>query len=77
MHSLTFTFQSRSSADEKKAGKHEDVVMKVIRVVANLSINEEVGQAVATSVPCVEYLINILGECKVSLRIYLPKVGVL
>ena len=45
-----------------KPSKQEDVVMKVVRVIANLSIKPEVGVDIACSVPCVDYLISILSK---------------
>ena len=39
----------------------EDVLIKVIRVIANLSINETIGPVLASSGQCVDLLIEILG----------------
>ena len=63
-----FFFQNKDvrvdskSPEGKQASKIEDVLIKVIRVVANLSINEEIGSAVASNEVCVKLLINVLGE---------------
>lgn len=40
--------------------KNEDVLVKVVRVIANISINETVGLNIAASNACVELLIKIL-----------------
>ena len=50
------------SPEGKQASKIEDVLIKVIRVIANLSINEEIGSAIASSELCVKLLINVLGK---------------
>lgn len=39
-----------------------DILVKLIRVVANLSINDEAGVNLADNKKCVEYLLHILGE---------------
>ena len=56
------TNESRKEADEKsdKASKSEDVLIKLVRVIANLSINEETGQAIANSDSCVRFLMKVL-----------------
>lgn len=51
------------SGSTEDLSKHEDVLVKVVRVIANISINEDVGPQVAASNPCLELLIRIL-ECK-------------
>lgn len=62
----TLFFQSRNRIEKSDAGKEEvskteDVLVKVVRVIANISINETVGPQVASSNLCVELLIRILG----------------
>ena len=42
--------------------KTEDVLIKVIRVIANMSINEEIGAQIATNENCVKLLLVVLGE---------------
>ncbi len=50
------------SAGSKTVNKMEDVLIKMIRVIANLSINEEIGPDIASNDQCVMILIKILGN---------------
>ncbi|XP_060572268.1 armadillo repeat-containing protein 2-like isoform X3 [Ruditapes philippinarum] len=50
----------KSDGGNEDTNKHEDVLVKIVRVIANVSINDEVGPQVATSNQCVELLIRIL-----------------
>jgi len=43
------------------------VLVKVVRVIANISITEVVGPQVAASKACIDLLIRILGELLVNL----------
>ncbi|KAL3882503.1 hypothetical protein ACJMK2_028840 [Sinanodonta woodiana] len=52
-----------SGEDSKSLTKTEDVLVKIVRVVANISINEDVGPQVASSEQCLELLLGIL-NCK-------------
>ncbi|XP_045197949.2 armadillo repeat-containing protein 2-like isoform X2 [Mercenaria mercenaria] len=52
--------RSKSDGGSEDTTKHGDVLVKVVRVIANISINEEVGPQVAASSHCVELLIRIL-----------------
>ena len=51
----------RKSPEGKQASKVEDVLIKIIRVIANLSINEQIGSSIASNDVCVKLLINVLG----------------
>ncbi|XP_013385891.1 armadillo repeat-containing protein 2-like [Lingula anatina] len=58
---------SKHKEEVKESGtgsKHpdtvEDIMIKVVRVIANLSINEEVGKQLATNEKCVEWLLHII-----------------
>ncbi|XP_067841101.1 armadillo repeat-containing protein 2 isoform X2 [Heptranchias perlo] len=58
--------QSKNEMGETKNQRHsemEDVLIKLIRVIANLSINTEAGSALCGNQNCVELLIKVL-ECK-------------
>ncbi|XP_052807595.1 armadillo repeat-containing protein 2-like isoform X2 [Mya arenaria] len=63
---LEADYKSHSKPERKSGGskdeisKTEDVLVKVVRVIANISINETVGPQVASSKACVELLIRIL-----------------
>ena len=52
----------RKSPEGKQASKVEDVLIKIIRVIANLSINEHIGSSIASNDVCVKLLINVLGK---------------
>ncbi|XP_033741538.1 armadillo repeat-containing protein 2-like isoform X1 [Pecten maximus] len=43
-----------------KLNKREDVMIKVVRVIANLSINETVGPLIASNAQCIDLLLSIL-----------------
>lgn len=47
--------------DGSTVNKTEDVLIKVIRVIANLSINENVGPVICTNYQCVDFLLKVLG----------------
>ena len=50
----------------------DDVLVKIVRVIANLSINEEIGPEIAASDTCIDLLIQTLGKCndKVCLKLF-------
>ena len=62
-----FSFQKkdqnpeRKSPEGKQTSKVEDVLIKIIRIIANLSINEQIGSSIAANDTCVKLLINVLG----------------
>ena len=60
-------------SSEKKSGasRQEDVLVKVIRVIANISMNTEIGPSIAENESCILLLIEILGECRVVLMLVL------
>ena len=51
----------RKSPEGKQASKVEDVLIKIIRVIANMSINEQIGSSIASNDVCVKILISVLG----------------
>ncbi|XP_061176432.1 armadillo repeat-containing protein 2-like isoform X2 [Saccostrea echinata] len=52
--------------DGSTVNKTEDVLIKVIRVIANLSINENVGPVICSNYQCVDYLLKVLETKDVS-----------
>lgn len=48
--------------DGTTVNKTEDVLIKVIRVIANLSINENVGPVICSNYQCVDFLLKVLGK---------------
>ncbi|ESP01061.1 hypothetical protein LOTGIDRAFT_140035, partial [Lottia gigantea] len=61
--------QSRPETDndsKNKQGDYEDVLIKVIRVIANLSINETLGPMIASNGDLVQILLLLLEDCDVS-----------
>ncbi|XP_048768043.1 armadillo repeat-containing protein 2-like isoform X2 [Ostrea edulis] len=52
--------------DGSTVNKTEDVLIKVIRVIANLSINENVGPVICSNYQCVDYLLKVLESRDVS-----------
>lgn len=54
------TEEKQLNGENKGPNRNEDVLIKAIRVIANLSINEEAGAGIAASEPLVDLLIQIL-----------------
>ncbi|XP_077976890.1 armadillo repeat-containing protein 2-like [Glandiceps talaboti] len=52
--------KSPSKSNGKSPSKTEDVLIKLIRVIANLSINQDVGPVIAADNNCVSLLLQIL-----------------
>lgn len=52
--------------DGSTVNKTEDVLIKVIRVIANLSINENVGPVICSNYQCVDFLLKVLETKEVS-----------
>lgn len=48
----------KSTVDKKS----QDVLIKLIRVIANLSINHDIGALIASNETCVDLLLQVLGE---------------
>lgn len=46
----------------KAQKKFEDVVVKTVRVIANASISQDIGERIARSDECIELLLQVLGE---------------
>ncbi|EDO32819.1 predicted protein, partial [Nematostella vectensis] len=57
---------SNKDKSESRSENIEDVLVKVIRVIANLSIHYEVGQAIADSQQCISVLLDILNVKQVE-----------
>ena len=51
----------RAQARDSGAGG-QDVLVKLVRVLANMSIHSAVGPALAASTPCVQLLLDTLGK---------------
>lgn len=51
--------------DGSTVNKTEDVLIKVIRVIANLSINENVGPVICSNYQCVDFLLKVLGTDRI------------
>ncbi|XP_006815976.1 armadillo repeat-containing protein 2-like [Saccoglossus kowalevskii] len=52
---------SPSKKDQNKSSnKVEDVLIKLVRVIANLSINQDIGPVISSDVQCVDLLLQIL-----------------
>lgn len=63
VHLTATEVNGASAVNDQEAGssnESEDVVIKLIRVVANLALNEQVGTALANRSDIVELLIEIL-----------------
>ena len=50
-----------------------EVLIKLIRVIANLSISEDVGSNLCDNKKCVEYLLHIIGECETCCSVKFPR----
>jgi len=48
----------------------EDILVKMIRLIANLSISADVGQQLACTDSLVELLIHIIGMCQLCLSMF-------
>lgn len=55
--------RSPAGAESESAGsdKSNDVLIKVVRVIANMSVGEMVGPHIACDVDCVKQLLKMLG----------------
>ncbi|XP_065837741.1 armadillo repeat-containing protein 2-like isoform X2 [Oscarella lobularis] len=58
--------QSVASPTTEGQSKSEAVLVKLIRVIANLSVHPDVGSVIACSEPCVELLMQILANKEAS-----------
>ncbi|CAH1799821.1 unnamed protein product [Owenia fusiformis] len=58
--------QNGVKTDNLPSSKTEDVLTKLLRVIANLSINEMIGSSIATNRTCIKYLIQILENKDIS-----------
>ena len=59
-NNLSLVMKMESEDDHGSSGNSEDVVIKIIRVIANMSINGEVGQQVAAMSEVYDNLTDIL-----------------
>ncbi|KAM7060904.1 armadillo repeat-containing protein 2 isoform 2-T4 [Acridotheres tristis] len=60
LNALTWHHDRKGKKDGKYPSKAEDVLIKLIRVLANLSIHPKVGTALATAHPLVGLLVTVL-----------------
>ncbi|XP_030851091.1 armadillo repeat-containing protein 2 [Strongylocentrotus purpuratus] len=56
----------KESGDAKQDNTTEDVLIKLIRVVANLSINPDIGPLIAANETCVDLLMQVLESKDIS-----------
>ena len=54
-----------------------DILTKLIRVIANISVSEHIGTSLCDNKKCVEYLLHILGKYYSSLVLKVGNVAVL
>ncbi|XP_064615586.1 armadillo repeat-containing protein 2-like [Liolophura sinensis] len=52
--------EGEDAKEIREVSKYEDVLIKVVRVIANLSISEDIGPFIASSQPCLHLLLNVL-----------------
>lgn len=52
---------TEAELNEREPSENEDVMIKVIRVIANLSINEKIGLDISLRGDCLDILLKILG----------------
>lgn len=66
---------SRPAASAESVKEDEDVLVKLIRVLANMCIHPAVGPALATDTTCIQLLMETLGEhsTRMPLSVYLVK----
>ena len=53
---------SSSGESSPSIDKTEDVLIKLIRIIANLSINQDIGPLIAANETCVDLLMQVLGK---------------
>lgn len=53
---------SKPPAPPMSAQEEDDVLVKLVRVLANMSIQPAVGPAVATNTTCIQLLMETVGE---------------
>ncbi|XP_078256381.1 armadillo repeat-containing protein 2 [Rhinoraja longicauda] len=63
---MTQSEKGMIESKSQKPSEAEDVLIKLIRVIANLSINSDVGSALSANWTCVELLIKVLESNKVE-----------
>ncbi len=54
-------FTAEVELHEREPTENEDVMIKLIRVIANLSINEQIGYEISKREDCLDILLKILG----------------
>ncbi len=59
--SFNKNLQAEAEINEREPTENEDVMIKIIRVIANLSINEQIGNELAKREDCLNILLKILG----------------
>lgn len=63
---LYHTYQRRAASPSAPAAAADDVLVKLVRVLANMSIHRSVGPALASDPGCVQLLMETLGEKNTS-----------
>lgn len=58
--SLNKNLQPEAEINEREPTENEDVMIKIIRVIANLSINEQIGNELSKREDCLNILLKIL-----------------
>jgi len=53
---------------QQQLSKVEDILVKLIRLIANASISADVGEQLACTGDLLQLLIDIIGVCRVSLH---------
>ena|SRR6218665_580019 len=70
--------EANGEVASKAQKKFEDVVDKTVRVIANASISQDIGETIARSDECIELLLQVLGKWlnRLSVSVSLVSVSV-
>lgn len=63
---LYHAYQRRGDLAPAASAEADDVLVKLVRVLANMSIHRSVGPALASDCDCIQLLMETLGEEKTS-----------
>lgn len=58
----TKSIQQENPKKQKKPSEVEDILIKLVNLLANLSVHPNVGKYLAADQDCISHLIQILGE---------------
>lgn len=58
----TKSIQKENPKKQKKPSEVEDILIKLVNLLANLSVHPNVGKYLAADQDCISHLIQILGE---------------